>query len=171
MRKDHLMKIFLIAFLLFAPVAKADYFIKDGNGVLQQVKSTIIGGAILSSSQNTDPSGTPILQSSASSPINISTATTVQIVPLISGNSILVTSYDIIAGGTGTFGFVYGTGTNCGTGQQPLTGAYPLASQAGIAKGNGSGVILKVPQGNALCATTSAAVQMSGSLSYIQGNF
>jgi hypothetical protein len=45
----------------------------------------------------------------------------------------------------------------------PLTGAYGLAAQFSIAKGNAL-----VPAGNALCALTSAAVQMSGSVSYTQ---
>ena len=74
----------------------------------------------------------------------------------------------MIAGGTGNITFEYGTGSNCGTGTTTLTGAYPLTAQNGIAKGNGLGAVLKVPSGNALCILTSAAVQMSGSVSYMQ---
>lgn len=105
---------------------------------------------------------------SASAPINVSTATTTQLVALSAGKLIHVTSYDVIAGGTGNITFEYGTGTNCGTGTTILTGAYNLAAQAGIAKGNGLGDVLVVPSGNALCVLTSAAVQMSGSVSYAQ---
>lgn len=109
-----------------------------------------------------------ILSSSNSVPINVSTATTTQLVPLSASKKIYVTSLDVIAGGTGNITFVYGTGTNCGTSQNALTGAYPLTAQTGIAKGDGDGAVLIVPAGNALCVITSAAVQMSGSISYTQ---
>jgi hypothetical protein len=113
-----------------------------------------------------DPSkggGTP-----SSVAINVSTATTTQLVAISGSTSIYVTSFDVIAGGTGNITFEYGTGASCGTGTTALTGAYNLTAQAGIAKGNGLGTVLKVPSGNALCVLTSAAVQMSGSLSFQQ---
>lgn len=103
-----------------------------------------------------------------SAAINVSTATTTQIVALASAKKIYVSSFDVVAGGTGNITFVYGTGSNCGTGTTSLTGAYNLTAQAGIAKGNGLGAVLVVPASNALCVTTSAAVQMSGSVSYAQ---
>lgn len=108
----------------------------------------------------------PAADSSAA--INVSTATTTQIVALASSKKIYVSSFDVIAGGTGNITFVYGTGSNCGTGTTSLTGPYNLTAQAGIAKGNGLGAVLVVPASNALCVTTSAAVQMSGSVSYTQ---
>lgn len=110
----------------------------------------------------------PAVQAATSIPINISTATTTQLVALVSGKTIFVTSWDVISGGTGNFTLVYGTGTNCGTGTTSLTGPYPLTAQAGISKGDGMGIVILVPQGNALCATTSAAVQYSGAVSYAQ---
>jgi hypothetical protein len=100
--------------------------------------------------------------------INVSTATTTQLVAISASTVIYVTSFDVIAGGTGNITFVYGTGSSCGTGTTSLTGPYNLTAQAGIAKGSGIGTVLKVPAGNALCVTTSAAVQMSGSVSYQQ---
>lgn len=110
----------------------------------------------------------PLIQADASAGFGISTATTTQIVALSGSTKIYVTSFDVIAGGTGNVSFVYGTGSNCGTGTTALTGVYPLTAQAGIAKGSGLGPVLVVPAGNALCVTTSAAVQMSGSVSYTQ---
>lgn len=104
----------------------------------------------------------------ASVAINVSTATTTQLVALSGSTKIYVTSFDVIAGGTGNITFVYGTGASCGTGTTSLTGAYNLTAQAGIAKGSGVGAVLVVPAGKALCVTTSAAVQMSGSVSYQQ---
>jgi hypothetical protein len=98
-------------------------------------------------------------------PISISTSATTQLVALSGSTQVRITSFDVVAGGTGTFQLVYGTGTNCGTSQNPLTGAYPLTAQAGIAKGSGIGTILKAPAGQAVCAVTVGAVQYSGSLS------
>ena len=122
-----------------------------------------LSNALSASAATFDPSG-----ASYSVPINISTATTTQLVPLSGTTFIYVTSFTVIAGGTGNLTFEYGTGTNCGTGTTALTGAYPFVANGGIAMGTGNGMVLKVPAGNALCVVTSAAVQMSGSLSYQQ---
>lgn len=111
---------------------------------------------------------TGLIQADSSAAINVSTATTTQIVALSSTKKIYVTSLDVIAGGTGNITFVYGTGASCGTGTTSLTGAYNLTAQSGIAKGSGLGPVLVIPASNALCVTTSAAVQMSGSVSYTQ---
>jgi hypothetical protein len=111
---------------------------------------------------------TGLIQADASAAISVSTATTTQIVALSSTKKIYITSFDVIAGGTGNITFEYGTGSNCGTGTTVLTGAYNLTAQAGIAKGNGLGPVLVVPASNALCVLTSAAVQMSGSVAYTQ---
>jgi len=111
---------------------------------------------------------TGLIQADSSAAINVSTATTTQIVALSSSKKIYVTSLDVISGGTGNITFVYGTGANCGTGTTSLTGAYNLTAQVGIAKGSGLGPVLVVPASNALCVTTSAAVQMSGSVAYTQ---
>lgn len=108
------------------------------------------------------------VQASASTPINISTNTTTELITLTAGKTIFVTSWDVIAGGTGNITLEYGTGSACATGTTVLTGAYPLIAQAGIAKGNGLGPVLIVPPGNSLCALTSAAVQYSGSISYVK---
>ena len=117
---------------------------------------------------NTGGSLTSIIQAGASVPINISTATTTQILAAATGKAIYVTAWDVIAAGTGNITLEYGTGSNCGTGTTALTGAYSLAAQFGIAKGNGLGPVLIVPTSNALCALTSTATQMSGSVSYTQ---
>lgn len=109
---------------------------------------------------------TGLIQADNSVKIDVSTATTTQLVALTSAQKIYVTSWDVIAAGTGTIKLVYGTGSSCGTGTTDLTGAYSLIAQAGIAKGNGLGPVLVVPAGNALCVTTSAGVGMQGSVAY-----
>jgi hypothetical protein len=111
---------------------------------------------------------TGIIQADSSVPINVSTATTTQLVALSAGKKIYVTAADVVAGGTGNVTFEYGTGTNCATGTTVLTGAYPLTAQAGLSKGGGLGPVWVVPSGNALCVLTSAAVQYSGSVAYTQ---
>jgi hypothetical protein len=128
--------------------------------------SSIPAGTNTIGNVGSDPSqgkGTP-----SSIAINVSTATTTQLVAPSGSTKIYVTSFDVIAGGTGNITFEYGTGANCGTGTTALTGAYNLTAQAGISKGNGVGAVLVVPAGNGLCVLTSAAVQMSGSVSFQQ---
>lgn len=111
---------------------------------------------------------TGLIQADGSVKIDVSTATTTQLVALSSGKKIYITHWDVISAGVGNIKLVYGTGAACGTGTTDLTGYYNLAGQAGISAGGGLGPVLVVPASNALCATTSAAVQMSGAVSYTQ---
>ena len=115
-------------------------------------------------------SGGSFVQASSSTAINIASATTMQLVAGVSGQKIYVTAWDVIAGGSGTITLEYGTQTTspCDTGTTPLTGPYPLIAQAGLAKSSGLSPVFVVPAGAQLCARTSAAVQMSGSVSYAQ---
>jgi hypothetical protein len=101
-------------------------------------------------------------------PITISTATTTRLILGVSGQRIYVTAVDVIAAGTGSIQFVYGTGATCGTGQQNVTGNYALIAQVGFTKGTGVGPVWIIPPGNSLCAVTSANVGYPGSLSYAQ---
>ena len=100
--------------------------------------------------------------------ISVSTSTVTQLVALSSGKAIYVLNWSVIAAGTDNVTWEYGTGSNCGTGTTAISGAYPLAANGGIVAGNGAGTVLFVPASNALCVSTSAAVQLSGSLSYYQ---
>jgi fibronectin-binding autotransporter adhesin len=134
----------------------------------QAVQGVTGGVPMPANAANTGGSLTTIVQAGASVPISVSTATTTQLVAAVTGKAIYVTAWDVIAAGTGSIMLEYGTGANCGTGTTALTGAYSLTAQVGIAKGNGLGPVLVAPAGNALCTSTSAAVQMSGSVSYTQ---
>ena len=134
-----------------------------------QAVQGVTGGVPMSTnSANTGGNLTSIIEAGASVPINISTAATTQLVAGISGKAIYVTAWDMIAAGTTSFTFEYGTGTNCAVGTAALTGPYGLVAQFGATKGGGLGPVLVVPPGNALCAVNSAAVQVSGSLAYTQ---
>lgn len=125
-------------------------------------------GSVLYVGANSGGLLTGLIQADVSVPINISTATDTQLIALSGSKKIYVSAWDVIAAGTGNIQLEYGTGSNCGTGTTALTGNYNLTAQAGISKGNGLGVILVVPAGNALCVKTSAAVGMAGSLSATQ---
>lgn len=109
-----------------------------------------------------------VAQGAATVAINVSSATTTQIVGLSGSTKIYVTGLTVIAGGTGNITLVYGTGTNCGTGTTSLSGAMPLVANSGLSIGGGLGAVLMVPAGQALCVTTSAAVQYSGFVTYAQ---
>lgn len=101
-----------------------------------------------------------------SGPIAISTATTTLVVTGVTGKRIYVTHIDAVAGGTGNLQFISGTGSTCGTGSANVSGNYNLIAQTGISFGIGNGAIWALPLGASLCAVTSAAVGMSGSISY-----
>lgn len=109
-----------------------------------------------------------VAQGSATVAVNVSTATTTQLVALSGSTQIYVTGLAVVAGGTGNITLVYGTGSSCGTGTTSLSGAIPLIANAGFTLGSGLGAVLVVPAGQALCITTSAAVQMSGFVTYTQ---
>lgn len=110
----------------------------------------------------------PAVASYSSVKIDNATATTVELVALNTSKTIWVTSFNVVSAGTGTIKFVYGTGTTCGTGTTDLTGAYNLTANGYVSVGSGLGAVLSVPKGNALCITTTGAVQRSGSVSYAQ---
>ncbi len=104
----------------------------------------------------------------ASIAITISTATTTKLITESGTKSIYVTAVDIIAAGTGNIQFIGGTGATCGTGTVNITGNYVLTTGVGFTKGTGNGVVWVVPPGLALCAVSSAAVGLPGSLAYAQ---
>ena len=100
----------------------------------------------------------------ASVPIAVSVAGTVQLVAAVSGKAIYVTDWDVVTGGTGTFELEYGTGTNCATGTAAVTGTYPATAQSGRA---GVGHLF-IPAGNALCIVITGVAAPQGFLAYTQ---
>lgn len=110
----------------------------------------------------------PIVSNAVTVGVNISTATTTELVPLAPNKATYVTFAHIEAGGTGNITFEYGSGTACATATTAIGGAISLTAQTGFASGSGDGPVIVVPAGKALCLVTSAAVQMSGWLTYAQ---
>jgi hypothetical protein len=106
-----------------------------------------------------------------SAAINISRATTTQLVAPTGSTQIYVTAWDVLANSASGLTLEYGTKTAnpCDTGTTALTGAYNFAAQSGISRAGGPQPLYVIPQGNALCAVTSgASVSLAGSVSYTQ---
>src|ERR1035437_25707 len=109
-----------------------------------------------------------IVACDSSAQIAMSTATTTQMVALVSGKSVYVCGFVINGGGATTAKLVHGTGTSCATGQTSLTPAFTLASGTMLSFGGGLGYVTKAPSGNALCVTNSAAVTANVFVTYTQ---
>jgi hypothetical protein len=103
--------------------------------------------------------------------INITNATTTQLVAPSGSTPIYVTAWDVLASSASGFALEYGTKTTnpCDTGAKALTGAYSFVAQSGLSRSGGPQPLYVIPQGNALCAATSGvSVSLAGSLSYTQ---
>lgn len=103
----------------------------------------------------------------ASAPIEVAGAGNWEIVPLSAGAIIYVCDVTIIVDGTVSAQWVYGTGTNCGTGEQILSGVMPLGI-AGTAPPGYTGHGIVTPVSQALCLELSGAPGAHGHLSYVQ---
>lgn len=103
--------------------------------------------------------------------INITNATTTQLVAPSGSTQIYVTAWHVLANSASGFALEYGTKTTnpCDTGTKALTGTYSLVAQSGVSPSGGPQPLYVIPQGNALCAlSTGASVSLAGSLSYTQ---
>ena len=101
--------------------------------------------------------------------INLSTSTTgTAVVVGVAGQSIRVSMYEFIAGGTTNFSFGSSTSSSC-TSITILAGPWPLNAQAGEAPGSGVASILTVPAGDTLCeVSTGGSVAVGGHVHYTQ---
>lgn len=102
--------------------------------------------------------------------LNMTSATTTEIAPLVASQTIRICEVVAQAGGTTTMTFKRGTGTNCGTGTTAISPDFELIAQAGFTLGNGLGVVLgpagsgtvggAATSGNAVCVTNSGSVNL-----------
>jgi hypothetical protein len=145
----------------------------------------ILAGVLLSASicfgQGTnlvrDPCGTPNA-TKQSAIVNITTATTTEIVPLSGTTNIFVCAISLsvsnVATTANTWKLVHGTGVACATGTTDLTGAFGggsvVAAAPSIYAFGPNHPIVTVPAGNALCITTTigATAFFRGVITYIQ---
>ena len=105
--------------------------------------------------------------------INISTATTTLLVTGVTGRQVRISSLHLIAAAADNAALIEGTGATCGTGTTGMAGGttaasgYNFAANGGIAFGSGVGVVIQTATtGDSVCIVTSAAVQLSGGISY-----
>lgn len=102
--------------------------------------------------------------------LDMTTATTTEIAPLVASSTIQICSIIAQAGGTTTMTLKRGTGSNCGTGTTSISPGFELTAQSGFTIGNGAGVVLgsagagtvggATTSANAVCITSSANVNL-----------
>jgi hypothetical protein len=119
---------------------------------------------------------TGIVACDNSAVISMSTATTTQMIA-ISGSAgrTYICSVDLVAAGADNVTLISGSGTNCASNVAAIIGGttaatgWNFAANGGLAKGSGLGMIYKTATtNNEVCVVTSAAVQLSGSITYTQ---
>lgn len=104
----------------------------------------------------------------SSAVINVSAGSTTQLVALASSQIIRVCSF-VITGDTAatTATFVYGTGSNCGTGTTSITGAMRMPDEGSIALSGMNGSLFRTIASNALCLTAATGA-VTGFVTYAQ---
>jgi hypothetical protein len=112
----------------------------------------------------------------AKTSIAISTNATAltQIVAANSTNKIYVCSLSLIAAGATAINLNTGTGTNCGSSTAAILGSttaangLSFAANGGLTLGSGAGSVLVTAASSEICTLQSAAVFISGSMTYVQ---
>lgn len=93
--------------------------------------------------------------------LDMTTATTTELVALTASRKVFICQMTVMANGTTTFTLKRGTGTNCGTGTTTISPAWDLTAQTGFSQGAGMGVVFDNQNaGDALCVTNGSAVNL-----------
>ena len=102
--------------------------------------------------------------------LNMTTATTTQIIAAVGGDDIYICGYSFQAGGTTTANLVAGAGSDCVTTPEDIAPDYELTAQTGIVENAGGGSIVAktLTTADAVCVTNSAAVNLRIRVSYAQ---
>jgi hypothetical protein len=107
--------------------------------------------------------------------VNIVTATSTKIVTGTASKKTYVCGMTVYPAGTTNFAIVEGSGTNCGTsalgligGNTAATGIIATAQAGFVSNGGGYSVMAATVNANDVCIITSAAVQLSGVVDYVQ---
>ena len=134
--------------MLSAPPANANYIGGIGGG--------LTGGLMV-----------PIPVCDQQAFLNMTTATTTELVPLTSGQTVHICHIRANANGTTTMTFKKGTSTNCSVGTAAIDADYNLTAQVGFTAGGGVGEVLSGETGsNAVCVTNSSAVNLQVFVKY-----
>lgn len=99
--------------------------------------------------------------------VNVTAGATTEIVALTASQVIRVCSFAVSMSAAGTAQFVYGTGTNCGTGTTSITGAIPLATGTPLELSAGLGSLFRTASANALCVAAVTG-NVVGFVSYVK---
>jgi hypothetical protein len=110
-------------------------------------------------------------------PVDIVTATTTLIITGVANRHVRICSVRLISAGANNVVFIAGTGATCGTSTAGMDGGTTaaeganLAANGGWTEGSGIGQIMSTnftggATGDSVCIVTSAAVQLSGRVSY-----
>lgn len=100
--------------------------------------------------------------------LNMTSATTTEIVAISGSTTIYVCSYAIHVGGANNVKLVRGTGTNCGTGTTDVSTTWKFgAADTGINRA-GSNIVAKGAASGALCVTTSTTAAADIEVEYAQ---
>lgn len=172
--------IFLLCISLSAFAQSQVLRAESSAGVYQNVKTD--GNQNLSVSMASPGStGDPCIASSVaklSAIINITTATTTQLVALSGTTVVYVCDFTLtisqVVTTPNTLKFVRGTGASCGTGTTDLTGLFGdggvTAAPPLFIASSSTGTTFKTTAGNALCATTAigATGSFQGVITYVQ---
>lgn len=119
---------------------------------------------------------TGIIGCDNSTAVNMVTATTTQIIAISgTGGRTYICSINLVTAATNNVALVSGSGTNCASNLAGLAGGttaatgWNFAANGGLTLGNGLGMVLKtVTTNNEVCLVTSAATQLSGSITWTQ---
>jgi hypothetical protein len=99
--------------------------------------------------------------------VTVSAAATTEIIPLSGTTKIRICSFSLSISLAGTAAWVYGTGTNCATGQVALTPAVNLLAGTPWSYGTGLGEVMRGASGNAVCLSAVTGT-VNGIVSYVQ---
>ena len=175
------MKRILLGLLLalFATTVLAQSAIIRGEesaGVYQNLKSTSGVLQVIATQSSADPCASPgVVKNSI--PVAITSATTTQLVALVSAQTVFVCNFTLtisqVITTANTIKFVYGTGSACGTGTTDITGLFGgggITAAAPIVIMGGGNTLFKTIAGNALCVTTAigASGNFQGVVTYVQ---
>lgn len=104
-------------------------------------------------------------QCQSSATVTVSAAATTEIVALTTGETIKICSFVLSADTAATVAtFVYGTGTNCGTGTTGLTGAMRIADEGNISSSS-LAPLFSAAVSNAICLTAATGA-VTGFITY-----
>jgi hypothetical protein len=127
------------------------------------MKSAVIGAVLALLGAAAAEAASPPIYCDESAIYDASTNGATKIAGAVAGYKTYICGYSFFVGATATnVSLVYGTGTNCGTGQAAITPAYQLPANGGIVDHAPFGNALSVPASADICLKASAGNPVQG---------